>query len=64
MKIQKVDGAFLRLKLADGSIGKENFTVSMIANGSGILIEFDDAKYLVSTEEIVKEVMRLRGEAQ
>ena len=62
MKIEKVSNKlFLRIKLAEGSLGEEKFSVSMLANGNGVLVEFDSDKYLVPTEEIVKEVMRLRG---
>ena len=64
MKVERLkDGRlFLRIKIAEGELGDESFVVSMISNGSGVVIEFDDAKYIVSIEDIVKEVMRFRGE--
>jgi len=62
MKIEKVeDGLFIRIKLADGSLGEENFVVSILSNGNGVLVEFDNEKYLVPTEEIVKEVLKERN---
>jgi len=58
MKIEKVNGLFLRVKLADGTLGKDEFVVSMLTDGSGILLEFDSEKYLLRTEEIVKEILK------
>lgn len=63
MNIHKVEKSNpLRIKVADGSVGDEQFVVSLIVDSTGILIEFDnDEQYLVPTEEIIKEVLKKRG---
>jgi|GEM_PF-2918570 len=64
MKIRKVENNFLRAKIADGFVSGESFVVSVLTDGSGILIEFDDEKYLLETSEIVKEIIKRRSKCQ
>lgn len=62
MKIEKVETVGVRIKMADGSAGEEDFVLSLLADGSGVVVEFENEKYLISTEEIIKEVVRRRDE--
>jgi len=49
----------LRVKLAEGEAGDEAFTFSVLADGSGVIIEFEKDAYILTTEELVKEVIKL-----
>jgi hypothetical protein len=63
MKIENVSKQlFLRVQMADGKavIGDKeiNFGVHMLANGGGIIVDFNDGtSYLLSTSEVVKEII-------
>lgn len=62
MEIKEVkDKIYLRVKIADGSVGEDKFVISMLVNGGGLLVEFADTKYLISTEEAIKEIAKIRG---
>ncbi len=64
MKIEKFDSSTSigRVPLASGgSNSGEKFVMSVLADGSGIVIEFeDDEAYILSTQELVKELLRGR----
>lgn len=55
---KKVD----RVPLARGdSSNGDKFVLSVLVDGSGVVLEFeDDEAYLLSTKELVKEVLTLR----
>ena len=63
MKIKKgkPKNKILRIKLAEGEAGGEPFVFSVLANGAGLIMEFDKECYTLATEELVKEILRLRG---
>lgn len=63
MKIEKVNNElFLRIPLASGTFGEQEFTISITVDGSGILVEFKDNKYLLRMEEVIKEIIKKIGE--
>jgi len=47
----------VRIHLASGKIDEKDFTFSLLGDGSGILVEFTDVCYFVSTEELIKEIL-------
>jgi len=63
MKLTKVnDPKCIRIPIADGSYGDENFVISVISDGSGILVEFeDDEAYQLSAGEIIAEIIKIKG---
>ena len=60
MEITKLDGLNVKLrgKLAEGTIGEDTFVMSILADGTGILVEFDKDVYILTTEELIKEFAR------
>jgi hypothetical protein len=60
MKVEKVaeNEAFFRIHLGSGKIGEADFTFSLLTNGSGLLFEFPEGKYLVPMEEIVGDLIK------
>jgi len=64
MKINNlVDKDAKRIKVAEGSVGEESFAVSILIDGSSIVIEFEDRAYSVDVAEIVK-IMIETGEIE
>jgi len=64
MKINNlVDKDAKRIKVAEGSVGEESFAVSILIDGSAIVIEFEDRAYSVDVAEIVK-IMIETGEIE
>jgi len=64
MKIKKFNSKKKvgRVPLARGdSSNGDKFVLSVLVDGSGVVLEFeDDEAYLLSTKELVKEVLTLR----
>jgi len=58
MKLEDFDGQGLRIPLAVGEANNQRFVLSILADGRGIVIEFDNKAYLLPTQEIVAEVLR------
>jgi hypothetical protein len=52
----------LRAKVNEGNYKDWSFTVSILVDGSGVLVEFENDSYVVKMEEIVKEVLLFKGE--
>jgi len=64
MKIKKFNSkkkvGRVPLARSDSSNG-DKFVLSVLVDGSGVVLEFeDDEAYLLSTKELVKEVLTLR----
>ena len=59
MKVEKIDkDPGLRMKLGEGKSHKGQFIVSLLMEGDGgILIEFDNDKFLITLEELVFEAL-------
>ena len=68
MKIEKFDSKkeVGRVPLARGdSSNGEKFIMSVLADGSGIVLEFeDDEAYFLSTQELIAELLRQRSEVK
>ncbi len=56
MDIQKArkQDLFLRTQLGQGKYGKEEVSISLAINGSFLLVEFEDDKYIVNVKSIVE----------
>jgi len=52
----------LRAKVNEGDYKDWSFTVAILVDGSGVLVEFENDSYVVKMEEIVKEVLLFKGE--
>jgi hypothetical protein len=46
-----------RAHLASGFVNDKEFAVSLLCDGSGIILEFDDEAYFVSLDSIVTEII-------
>lgn len=59
MKINKVTECDkVRIPLGEGDVDGRKFTVSIFIDGTGCILEFDDKKYILKTEEIVAEILK------
>ena len=59
MKLAKIETCKIaRIPLGTGSIDNKSFVISILVDASGVLIEIGDDKYLLSTEEILLEVVK------
>jgi len=61
VKLESFDGQGLRIPLARGEINNQVFVLSILTDGRGIVLEFDDKAYLLPTQEIVAEVLKCRN---
>lgn len=62
MDIQKAreQDLFLRTELGHGKYGDEEISVSLATNGSFLLVEFENEKYIVNVQSIVEDVINFR----
>ncbi len=52
-----------RVPLARGDDGNElRFVISILVDGSGVVMEFEDGAYLLSTGELIEEILAFRKE--
>jgi len=62
MKLENFDGQGLRIPLARGEVNNREFVLSILADGCGIVLEFEEGEaYLLPTQEIVAEVLKCRN---
>lgn len=62
MKIQKAGekALFLRTQFGKGKFGDEEVSISLAVNGSSLLVEFEESKYIVNVQSIVEDVIEFR----
>jgi len=59
MKLENFDGQGLRIPLARGDVNGQVFILSILIDGRGIVLEFEEEEaYLLPTQEIVAEVLK------
>ena len=60
MKVEKVewDTLFLRIPMAEGEVNGKRFVLSMLADASGVLLEFQAERFLIKTIDIVEEILK------
>lgn len=46
-----------RIPLAQGEADGKQFTLSIFLDGTGCILEFKDIKYILRTEEILKQIL-------
>jgi hypothetical protein len=58
MKIDKVTECDKgRIPLAVGDVNGRKFVLSIFVDGSGCILEFENDKYILRTEEILKQIL-------
>ena len=62
MDIQKAkeDDLFLRTQLGEGKMGDEEFCLTIASNGSFLMVELEEEKYIVNLRSVVEDVFKFR----
>lgn len=61
MKINKyIDEKAKRIKLAEGEVNDEQFAVSLLLDGSAVVVEFEKEIYSIEITELIKEIIKRR----
>jgi hypothetical protein len=66
MDIQKAreQDLFLRTQLGSGTFNGESVDLTIAANGSFLMVEFADEKYIVNMQSIVEDVIKFRDQTK
>jgi hypothetical protein len=59
MQVKKIDVANkLRVPLAQGKFREEDFTISLLVDAQGLVVEFKNGSYLLPMEDLIAEVLK------